>query len=294
MKPAFTHTWALLAFCSALAACSDDGGARLQGYGEADYTYLASQEAGLIEEILVQEGDAVEQGAIVFRLSRTRLSLTESGAAASEAAERARAGGALMQAVQAAEAQAELARQNYARSAELFARGFLSRARLDADRSVRDASTAQLAQAREEARAARRDVGAASAATRLAQTRVSDLDGVAPEAGQIEEIYHRPGEVVGAGEPIAALLAPARMKVRFFAPEALLSRLRIGGEVRLSCDGCATGLTARISFIAREPQFTPPVIYSLEERDKLVFLVEARPNRPDAIRPGMPVDVEAP
>jgi HlyD family secretion protein len=46
-----------------------------------------------------------------------------------------------------------------------------------------------------------------------------------------------------------------------------------------------------VSFVAREPQFTPPVIYSLEERAKLVFLIEARLDAPGPIRPGMPVDV---
>ena len=285
---------ALLALVFALSACSNDNDSTLQGYGEADYIYLASQEFGVVQEILVQEGDAVEKDAIVFRLSPDRLRLSETGAAATEFAARARASGALSQAVAAADANARLAERNYARSQDLFQRNFLSRARLDADRAARDASVAQLAQARGEQRAAQRDAGAANAATRLARTRVSDLDGAAPEAGTIEEIYHHPGEVVSAGAPIAALLAPERMKVRFFAPEPLLSRLRLGGDVHISCDGCRDGLSAKISFIARDPQFTPPVIYSLDERDKLVFLVEARPNHPEAIRPGMPIDVTLP
>ena len=52
-------------------------------------------------------------------------------------------------------------------------------------------------------------------------------------------------------------------------------------------------IDARITFIASEPQFTPPVIYSLKEREKLVFLVEARPVKKLAkpLRPGQPVDV---
>jgi HlyD family secretion protein len=285
-----------LLLCAALSlvACCDDRQAALQGYGEADYIYLASQESGVVQEILAQEGDRVQKDAIVFRLSPDRLRINETGAAASESAARARANGALAQAVNAAEAQARLAERNYARSQDLFQRNFLSRARLDADRAARDAGLAQLQQARGELRAGQRDTGAASAATQLARTRVSDLNGAAPEAGTIEEIYHRPGEVVAAGQPIAALLAPERMKIRFFAPEHLLSRLRLGSDVHISCDGCPDGLTARISFIASDPQFTPPVIYSLDERDKLVFLVEARPNRPSAIRPGMPIDVTLP
>jgi HlyD family secretion protein len=87
------------------------------------------------------------------------------------------------------------------------------------------------------------------------------------------------------------LLAPENMKVRFFAPEELLAQLRVGGTVSVSCDGCAQSVTATISFVAREPQFTPPVIYSLDQREKLVYLVEARVGGATPIRPGMPVDV---
>ena len=51
------------------------------------------------------------------------------------------------------------------------------------------------------------------------------------------------------------------------------------------------GLTARVSFIAQQSEFTPPVIYSLDERAKLVFLIEALPEKPAELRVGQPVDV---
>jgi len=59
------------------------------------------------------------------------------------------------------------------------------------------------------------------------------------------------------------------------------------------CDGCGAGLRARISYISADPEFTPPVIYSLESRQKLVYLVEARPE-PGAtmLKPGQIVDVD--
>ena len=102
----------------------------------------------------------------------------------------------------------------------------------------------------------------------------------------------RPGEVVGAGRPVLALLPPGNMKLRFFVPEALLPRVSTGLRVTISCDGCTKRYSARISFISREAEFTPPVIYSLEERAKLVFRVEARPDEPEALRVGQPVTVD--
>lgn len=258
------------------AACGGDPGEVLQGYGEADYIYLSSQETGVIRELLVREGDAVEAGAQVFTLDPQRLQYGAASASAQSAA--------AVAAVRTAQANAVLAERNYARGLELFERGFYPRARLDSDRAARDAANAQLAQARREA-------GAAEAATGLARERLGDTSGTAPVAGTIEQIYHRPGEVVPAGQPVAALLAPTNMKVRFFVPQAMLPRLPVGARVSVTCDGCAEPVPATVSFVAAEPQFTPPVIYSLDQREKLVFLVEARFEGATPIRPGAPVDV---
>jgi HlyD family secretion protein len=112
-----------------------------------------------------------------------------------------------------------------------------------------------------------------------------------PVTGTVQQVYYRPGEMVPAGRPIVALLPPGNLKVRFYVPEAMLPRLAYGDVVKVNCDGCPPDITARISFIASSAEFTPPVIYSREERSKLVFLVEALPNKPEALRVGQPIDV---
>ncbi len=128
-----------------------------------------------------------------------------------------------------------------------------------------------------------------SSQTRLARRRVAS-----PVTGTVQQIYFRPGEMVPAGRPVVALLPPANIKLRFFVPEAILPKIALDESVGVTCDGCPAELTARVSFIARSAEFTPPVIYSLEERTKLVFLVEARPQRPDVFRVGQPVSISLP
>jgi HlyD family secretion protein len=125
-----------------------------------------------------------------------------------------------------------------------------------------------------------------SAQTRLARRKLSS-----PVTGSVQQIYYRAGELVPPGRPIVALLPPSNLKVRFFVNEAMLPKLKVGDAVTISCDGCDRDLTAKISFIARSSEFTPPVIYSMEERSKLVFLIEARPQRPERLRVGQPVSV---
>jgi HlyD family secretion protein len=123
------------------------------------------------------------------------------------------------------------------------------------------------------------------------QTRLARRNAYSPGDATVEQIYYRPGETVPAGRPVVALLPPGNLKFRFFAPQAVLPEIKFGETVGVSCDGCEKGLTAKVSFIARSAEFTPPVIYSMDERAKLVFLIEARPDHPEKFRVGQPVTV---
>ena len=140
----------------------------------------------------------------------------------------------------------------------------------------------------EDAEAAMRSAQARlnSSQTRLARRRVPS-----PVSGVVQQVYFRPGEVVMAGRPIVSLLPPGNIKLRFYVPQAMLPKIAIGDQVRVSCDGCASEISARITFIAQSAEFTPPVIYSQDERAKFVFLVEARPEKPDNLRVGQPISI---
>jgi HlyD family secretion protein len=131
----------------------------------------------------------------------------------------------------------------------------------------------------------------AEAKLNSSQTRLTRRKVFSPATGTIQQIYYRPGEMVAASRPVLSLLPPGNLKIRFFVPEAELPKFSYGQTVRISCDGCADDIKARISFLAKSAEFTPPVIYSLEERAKLVFLIEARTDTPEKLRVGQPVSV---
>jgi HlyD family secretion protein len=125
-----------------------------------------------------------------------------------------------------------------------------------------------------------------SARTRLDRRRV-----VSPVAGSVQEIYFRVGEMVLAGRPIVSLLPPENVRVRFFVPQAILPQVHIADRIAIKCDGCAQGLMARVNFVSAQAEFTPPIIYSQEERARLVFRIEAIPERPADLRVGQPVSI---
>jgi len=138
--------------------------------------------------------------------------------------------------------------------------------------------------------AASAEMRSAEARVNTSQTRLARRRLASPVAGTVQQIYFRPGEMVPAGRPVLALLPPGNLKLRFFVPESVLPRIAYGDTITLRCNGCADQ-TAKVSFIAKSAEYTPPVIYSLEERNKLVFLIEALPDQPDKLRVGQPIDV---
>jgi HlyD family secretion protein len=131
----------------------------------------------------------------------------------------------------------------------------------------------------------------AEARVNTSQTRLTRRSAFAPVSGSIQQIYFREGEMVPGQRPVLSIMPPGNMKVRFFVGEADLPKFALGDDVRVTCDNCANDLTAKIYFIATMAEYTPPVIYSLEERNKLVYLIQARPDKPDSLKVGQPVSV---
>ena len=305
----------LLAALAALAGCDRPSRDAWLGYVEAEYTYVAPLEAGRIVALEVDRGDQVDAGQALFTLE----SDAEQAARDQAAAELAQAESdlfdlqkgdrpedlAIIQA-QLDKAQASLALSvpRLQRREKMVKGSIIGEEELDeaksqilADRGNIAEYEARLTEGRLPARidkiaAAEKLVEARKAALADAEWRLSRRQEKAPAAGRIEDVFFRTGETASAGQGVVSLLTPDKLKLRFFVPEPELTDITVGQKVAIACDGCAPNLTATVSFIARAAEFTPPVIYSLTRREKLVFLVEAKPD--DLSRPwhpGLPVDV---
>ena len=298
------------------------------GYVEADYTYAATPAGGRIESMAVDEGDEVTAGTILFVLESSQQRAQYDAASARAAAAEAQVAAAEatlanlktgarpeeLQVTQAALAQAEanleLAQQNFSRSQDLFAKGNVPKSQLDQAQASLDAAhaaavqlRAQLAVAQLPARddqiaAATANVAAAqSAATAakadaaMAKAALDNRTIVAPEAGRVERLYFSSGEVAGAGAPVVSIVGDDALRIKFYVNEADRPGFHLGDVVNVTCDGCAAGLTATIDHFASDPQFTPPIIYSRDERSRLVFLTEAVMDQQNGILPGQPVSI---
>lgn len=292
----------------------EEGDGTFQGYVEGDFLDVGAEETARLVALEVRRGDDVEGGAVLFRLDPSDAEQARREAVARLGQARALLAdlktGKRPEELAVIEAQAEeiraslaLAERDLKRYQTLHEASVVSDARAETARERFDVFSARLKAMQAEldvaklaARpdaiaAAMNNVAAAEAAIARIDARIARLGGIAPMAGSVQDTYFEPGEVVPAGRPVVSLLPPSNLKVRFFVSEKALSRVALGGRVEIACDSCAQAIPARVSFVAREAEFTPPVIYSVEARAKLVYMVEARPEDVGPLKVGQPVDV---
>ncbi len=309
--------WVLCALLT-LAACGQEpDGGFYTGYVEAELVYVAAPASGWLTEVLVSEGQIVSTGDLVFGLDNglqtaaveeatARLDQAIAQLADLEKGVRSQEMRAFEAQLAEANAELQLARSERDRSMALVRRGVAAEARGDeatarygvalarVNTATANVETAKLA-ARDDAvdaAAAARD--AAADALTQAQWYRDERSVRAKTSGSVEEVFTRTGEFVSAGTPVIAILPDQGLKVRFFVPQRDLALLRRERAVEILADAIDQPVAARITHIAREAEFTPPVIYSEESRDTLVFLVEAKLLDGSVLRPGQPVDVRVP
>jgi HlyD family secretion protein len=301
------------------SACSKRSSLSLQGYVEGEFVYVASSQAGRLQQLAVARGQRVEANAPLFSLEavdetaarlQAQRQLDSSRAQLADLGKGKRVPELDVIRAQLAQAQAS-ARSSaaaIARDEAQYQAGGLSQAERDASRALADANTArvqelqhqievaELPSRNEQIRSQSALVDAASAALAQAQWKLDQKSVSTSRAGLVFDTLYREGEWVAAGNPVVRLLPPENVKLRFFSPETTLGSFAVGQKVLVHCDGCRADIAATVDYVAAEAEYTPPLIFSEESRSKLVYLVEARPNRVDApaLHPGQPVRVSLP
>lgn len=317
-KPApYTFSLSLLLFCciSFFASCTPTP-EKLNGYVEGEYLYISPTTSGILETLSVQRGDTVKAGQILYKIDTTdvQANIATADAEVKEAqaefnnltkGKRAEEIEVILKQQEQAKIALENAHKAYERDTHLVAIDAISR------EDFEDSTAAfEAAQAREKELSANLKVAALGARVdeiRAAKLRIdiaqqkkvralNDLEDAMPRApknGSIEDIFLRPGEYVSAGKPVLSLLPPENIKIRFFVSQALLPQLKLGAAIQVHCDGCKNPISAKISYISAQAEYTSPLIYSVESRNKLVFMIEAIPHPGNtSLRPGLPVDIQ--
>lgn len=303
------------AVAASLGLCAPPA-TRVVGYVEGEYVRLGPIDTARIESVAVRRGERVAPGAVLAELqaddarnavaeSEARLVQAQAQLANLLSGKRPEEIAVIEATAASAKAQEREAERALERRHDLFRRGVSTQADLDQAQTARDVATARvretaanlnvarLAAREEEIRAARNQVAQAQAALDQARWRLGQRKLTAPAAGIVTDLIRHPGELAGPSAPALTILPDGAVKLMIYVPEALLSGTPVGTRLDVRCSGCPQGLFATVSYVSQEPEFTPPVIYSAETRQKLVYLVEARPDGGPAaqLQPGQIVDV---
>jgi HlyD family secretion protein len=276
---------------------------------------LAPIETAEVRSVAVRRGDRVKPGdtVAVMETSDMTIAVAQAEAALAQAeaqladlqiGKRPEEIAVLEATLSSAQAQKKEDERVLARLADLLKRGIATQADYDEAETKLNVTNAMVGQAEanlavaklparpETIRAAENQVKQAQASLEDAKWRLSKRTITAPAAGRIDDIIRNPGDLAGPSAPVLSMLPDGAVKLRLYLPESSVSQVTVGSLLDVRCDGCQPGLTARVSYVSPDPEFTPPVIYSLETRQKLVFLIEARPeNLNSPLQPGQIVDV---
>lgn len=262
------------------------GNGRIEG-NEID---VATKFPGRVDAVLVKEGDDVVAGQPLVRFdSRAlRASLNQAKAQLSRASHHVTSASAE---IARRRSDLDLADIELKRSETLFERGFATRERLDRDRSRREVNLSLLDAARSALEAAKTEVAELRARIEEIEADLSDTVLYAPTGGRILYRTAEPGEVLAAGGKTLVMIDLDDLYMTIYLPERAAGRVRIQDEALIRLDANPTApVSAYVSFVSAEAEFTPKEVETTEERQKLVFRVklQVRDNRDRLVKPGMP------
>lgn len=266
----------LLAWIS--AGCSPHDGQHAQGYIEGRYTYMATPVSGVLKELSVARGMSVKQGQLLFVLDEQPESDAYQAAVEN-----------LKQSVNARDeitANLAYAKITFERYKILVTKNAIQQSQLDNAKSTYYATLAQLAKANA-------NIASTKATLEQASWTKDQKRVYAPVDGIVFDTYYRLGEYTEANQSILSLLAPTDIKAIFYVSQLELGSVHLRDAVSVQCDGCAHSYKGNISFISPSAEYTPPVIFSNETNDKLIYRVEAEfaPEVAYHLHPGQPVFV---
>jgi HlyD family secretion protein len=305
-----------LAVCFQAAGCSDHSPNAYAGYVEGKYVYVASAQSGRLVKLWVGRGDSIQPGQPLFQLedepeadakreaewavgsSEARLADMRTGKRPPEVnATRAQLAQAQAESKQAADI-LNSDQEQYKSGGISLTDLINARGTAESDAALVQQLDSELAVAllparEQQVRAQMEQVKADRAQLKQAEWRLEQKRMASPRSGLVFDTIYREGEWIPAGDPVVQLLPPENVELRFFVPESNLGEVRVGQRIAVSCDGCTANLTATVTFISPQSEYTPPIIYSNERRSKLVFVIIAKPpiERAAAFHPGEPVQV---
>lgn len=250
----------------------------IQGIVECK-TYVASSKiAGRIDTMFIKEGDWVERGQLLYRIStpelNAKLKQVEALQTEAKALNKQVDNGARKQQIEAArsmvnkaEAGTTLALATYERIERLYIKGVVARQQYDEAKANLEAMQANLLAAKaeyslalsgatkEQKQMAAAKVNEAGAAVDEVNTYLRDANVYSPTEGRVSEIVSDIGELVGSGYPVVTILDLDNCWATFNIRESEMRDIVIGTDLDGYIPALDTKAKFEVYYIASEADF---------------------------------------
>ncbi len=298
-----------------LAACTSDSQPHtVTGYVEAELRWISAPQAGWITEQNVTKGDIIQPQMILFQLDQQQqiadVEQAKQNLLAAKALHDDLTKGArqeeidsLTSQLEASEARKKLALSEWQRISSLVVKGLATSEQLEQAQTdlavnnsqyktlLTDINIARLGGRTDLIAQANAQINAAAAHLETQRYQLKQRTINSSMTGLVHTVHYHQGEFVTAGAPVLTVRLTDQDKVRFHVSQSQLPQLSLGQHVQVKADGENNWRPATINYISSTAEFTPPVIYSKDSRQKLVFLIEARLKSSNSLPPGLPVEV---
>jgi multidrug resistance efflux pump len=296
---------ALLVMAGAVAwfSLNDAVNHSLEFYGtiEARHIRVGSLVGGRVAEVLVQEGDSVSAGQLLVRLETALLEPQvreqEARLAEAQAALDRVITGPRKEEINRARIAWERADKDRVRLEGLVAQNLASQKEYDdaqalAQSALETYDELQRGSRSEDERIARSRLNEAEQRLAYLRTQLAETEVKSPADGLLEAFDLRPGDMVGVAAPVALILEPGELWVRFYVPETQLGRVHLGQEAEIEIDSHpGHEFAAQVTDIRHYAEFTPRNVQTRELREDLVFAVKVTPKPAPELKPGMAATV---
>lgn len=235
----------------------------LNGNVEVQDVNLAFRASGRVDKVKFDEGDKVKVGDLLATIDKdifnAKLRYTKA---------------------QLDEANVNLknAEKNYKRDKELFKKKSISEKIYDTSKTQYEVALSKLESAK--------------ASYEYMSIDLKDTDLKSPVDGIVLTRNIEPGEMVSSGTVVFSIMPNKQTKIKAFASESILSKIKYGDVVYVSIESSPKKFAGHIGFISSEAEFTPKNIETKELRTSLMYRVRVIVDDPaPELKQGMPVAV---
>jgi HlyD family secretion protein len=236
---------------------------KVSGNIEGDEVRISFRVAGLIEDLIADEGWVIKTGDPLAKMDKSPFIKQRDEAAS---------------ALRLAKSQYELDRLDYVRAENLFVEGAISAQQRDAAKTKSDNDKAE--------------IDRLTAALELSELNLSWTDLGAPLNGYITLKSALQGENVQVGAPVFTAVDMNNLWVTAYLDEKDLGKVKINQKAFVMTDSYpGKRYKGWVSFISQQTEFTPKYIQTTEERVKYVYRIKVRVDNASLdMKPGMPAD----